>query len=143
MYFFQCCFQLDTGSHKNISKLLGMLKPMNDNNNNNHESINGNSNISGSNNSTGSSQLLIQCGGYRNLHQIIKILKRITQLDQFKEYFRNWKQPWYFAKPDDTYKLLAEICYVNTTAYLYSDRVIFPNRLIYAKFVKTVVMKPI
>jgi hypothetical protein len=39
-----------------------MLKPMNDNNNN-HEGINGNSNIGGSGNSTGSSQLLIYCGG--------------------------------------------------------------------------------
>jgi trans-aconitate 2-methyltransferase len=29
-----------------------------------------------------------------------------------------------------------------TPAYLYSDRVIFPNRMMYAKFVKTVVMKP-
>jgi len=51
-----------------------MLKPMNDNNNY-HKSINGNSNISGSDNSTCSSQLLIQCGGYGNLQQIIKILK--------------------------------------------------------------------
>ena len=67
----------------------------NNNNNNNQESINGNSNISGSKNSTGSSQLLIQCGGLGNLQQIIKI-ERITQLDQFKEYFRNYKQPQYF-----------------------------------------------
>jgi hypothetical protein len=34
---------------------------------------------------------------YGNLQQVIKILKRITHLDEFKEYFRNWKQPWYFA----------------------------------------------
>ena len=44
---------------------------MNDNNNNNHESINGNSNIGCSKNSNGSSQLLIQCGGLVNLQQII------------------------------------------------------------------------
>jgi trans-aconitate 2-methyltransferase len=118
-----------------------MLKSMNDNNNN-HKSTNGNCNISDSDNSTGSSRLLIQCVGYGNLQQIIKILKRITHLDQFKQYFRNWKQPWFFAKPDDTCKLLTEIGYVDTTAYLHSDRVIFPNRMIYAKFVKTVIMKP-
>jgi hypothetical protein len=78
------------------SKTWEMLKPMNDNNNN-HKSINSNSNISDSDNITYSRQLLIQCGGYENIQQVIKILKRITHLDEFKEYFRNWKQPWYFA----------------------------------------------
>ena len=54
----------------------------------------------------GSSQLLIQCGGYGNLQQIITMLERITHLDQFRAYFTNWKQSWYFAKPDDIDKLL-------------------------------------
>ena len=53
-----------------------------------------------------SSQLLIQCGAYGNLQQIITLLERITHLDQFKAYFTKWKQSWYFAKPDDTNKLL-------------------------------------
>jgi hypothetical protein len=110
-------YRITEKHRKAFQNFWEMLKPMNDNNNN-HKSINGNSNISGSDNSTGSSQLLIQCGGYGNLQQIIKILKRITHLDQFKEYFRNWKQPWYCAKPDDTYKLLAEIGYVNTSIFV-------------------------
>ena len=55
--------------------------------------------------------------------------------------FTDWNQPWYFAKPDDTYKLLQEIGYVNTTVYSSSDHVILPNRSTYSKFVKTVVMK--
>jgi hypothetical protein len=63
-------------------------------------------------------------------------------LDQFKAYFTDWKQQWYFAKPHDTDNLLEEIGYVNRTVYLYSDCVILPNRRIYSKFVKTVVMKP-
>jgi trans-aconitate 2-methyltransferase len=88
------------------------------------------------------SQLLIQYGGYGNLQQTITLLERITHLDSFKAYFADWKQPWYFAKPDDTDKLLEEIGYINRTAYLQSEWVIFPSRQIYAKFVKTVVMKP-
>ena len=44
-------------------------------------------------------------------------------------------------KPDHTHKLLAEIGYVNITDYLYSYRVIFPNHMVYAKFIKRVVMK--
>jgi trans-aconitate 2-methyltransferase len=91
--------------------------------------------------SSSGSQLLIQCGGHGNLQQIITLLERITHLDQFKAYFTDWKQPWHFAKPNDTDNLLEEIGYVNRTAYLRSDCVILPNRQIYTKFVKTVVMK--
>jgi hypothetical protein len=36
-------------------------------------------------------------------------------LDQFKAYFTDWKQQWYFAKPHDTDNLLEEIGYVNRT----------------------------
>jgi trans-aconitate 2-methyltransferase len=112
-----------------------MLKPMNSNSNMDITvSSNGNST------SSNDGQLLIQCGGYGNL-QIITMLEQITHLDQFKEQFTNWKQPWHFAKADDTNKLLQEIGYVNTTVCSNSDYVILPNRLIYSKFVKTVVMK--
>jgi trans-aconitate 2-methyltransferase len=58
--------------------------------------------------------LLIQCGGYGNLQQIITLLERIKHLDQFKTYFANWEQSWYFAKPQNTNKLLKEIGYVNS-----------------------------
>jgi trans-aconitate 2-methyltransferase len=92
--------------------------------------------------SNNGSQLLIQCGGYGNLQQTITLLERIAHSDSFKAYFVNWKQPWYFAKPADTDALLQEIGYTDRTTYLHSDRVFFLNRRIYAKFIKTVVMKP-
>ena len=98
-----------------------MLKPMNSNDNTDI-------NVSSNSNNTGSgSQLLIQCGNYGNLQQIITMLERNTHLDQFKEHFTDWKQPWYFAKVEDTNNLLREIGYVNTTVYSNSDRVILPN----------------
>jgi hypothetical protein len=84
-----------------------MLKSMNNNNNNNKKKA-----------TTGSSQLLIQCGGYGNLQKVVTLLERITHSDQFKAYFTNWKQSWYFAKPDDTVKLLKEIGYVIVSVYL-------------------------
>ena len=70
------------------------------------------------------------------------ILERITQLDKFKGYFTDWKQSWYFANVEDTNKLLQKIGYVNTKVYFTSDCVVLPNRQIYSKFVRTVVMKP-
>jgi len=116
---------------KAFQNFWNMLKPMN------------NCTTSSNRNNTESStnQLLIQCGGYGNLQQIIAILEQIIRLDQFKTYFTDWKQPWYFAKPDDTNKLLKEIGYVSTTVHSKGDCVILPNRQIYIKFVKTVVMK--
>jgi trans-aconitate 2-methyltransferase len=91
-----------------------MLKPTHSNNKDTADSSNSIGNIS-------SSQLLIQCGGYGNLQQIITLLERITHSDQFKAYFTKWKQSWYFAKPNDTNKLLEEIGYVNTRVYSNSD----------------------
>ena len=38
--------------------------------------------------------------------------------------------------------MLQEIGYVNTKVYSNSDCVVLPNRQVYCKFVKTVVMKP-
>ncbi len=122
---------------KAFQKFWEMLKPISDSNKITDISISSNNN----NNSGSNGQLLIQCGGYGNLQQIITMLERITHLDQFKEHFTDWKQPWYFAKPDDTYKLLQETGYVNTRVFSSSNRVILPNRRVYSKFVKTVVIK--
>jgi hypothetical protein len=44
-------------------------------------------------------------------------------------------------KAEDTSKLLQEIGYINTKVYYSDDCVTLPNRRIYSKFVKTVVMK--
>jgi trans-aconitate 2-methyltransferase len=109
-----------------------ILKPMNSND------IAGSNN---NNNNTGSGQLLIQCGGYGNLQEIIAILERVAHLDHFKEHFVDWEQPWHFANVEDTNKLLQEIGYVNTKVYYSDDCITLPSRRIYSKFVKTVVMK--
>src|SRR5919199_1316838 len=84
---------------KAFESLWKMLKPMN---NNDISDINVSSN---SNNTGRSGQLLIQCGGHGNLQQIITILERIIHLDQFKEHFADLKQPWHFAKAEDTSRL--------------------------------------
>jgi len=122
---------LDKGSQKSISKFWEVLRPMNDS-----TKITGIGVSSSNNNTRTSGQLLIQCGGHGNLQQIITMLERITHLDQFKEHFMDWKQPWYFARSDDTHKLLQEIGYVNTTVYSSSKHVLLPNHQIYSKFIK-------
>jgi len=88
------------------------------------------------------SQLLIQCGGYGNLQRILLLAQRVTELNEFNEYFTNMEQSWYFAKSDDTTKLLRKIGYVNIKVHLNNDLVSLTNREIYSRFVKTVVLKP-
>jgi trans-aconitate 2-methyltransferase len=88
-----------------------------------------------------SGQLLIQCGAYGNLQHIITVLERIAHSHQFSSYFINWKQPWHFARPDETDKLLEEAGYVNRNVYPTRGSAVFPNQDVYAKFIKTVIMK--
>lgn len=88
-----------------------------------------------------SGQLLIQCGAHGNLQHIIAVLERIAHSHQFKAYFTEWKQPWHFAKPDETDKLLEEAGYVNRNVYSSKNSVVLPNHNVYTKFIKTVIMK--
>ena len=92
--------------------------------------------------STDRRQLLIQCGGYGNLKRTILVMRRVTELNEFKEYFTNMNQPWYFAKPNNTSRLLRKIGYVNNKVWLHNDHVTMTNRKVYSRFVKTVIMKP-
>jgi trans-aconitate 2-methyltransferase len=87
-------------------------------------------------------QLLIQCGGYGNLREVLTLLRQVMNLNEFKVHFSKFNQPWYFAKPDDTDKLLGEIGFIDTGVHLHNDRVSLTNRDLYAKFVKTVIMEP-
>lgn len=124
---------------KAFQNFLEMLRPIDNGNSTDIDTMVG----SNSNDArTSGGQLLIQCGGFGNLQEVISILERIIQTDRFKEHFTDWKQSWYFANVEDTNKLLQKIGYVNTKVYSKSDCVVFPNRQIYSKFVKTVVMKP-
>ena len=87
-------------------------------------------------------QLLIQCGGYGNLQRILLLARRVTELNEFNEYFTNMNQSWNFAKTDDTTRLLRKTGYVNIKVHSHNDRVTLTNREIYSRFVKTVIMKP-
>jgi trans-aconitate 2-methyltransferase len=87
-------------------------------------------------------EVMIQCGGRGNLEKIISILDEIRQRDEFKPFFAGWKESWYFAKPEDTSRLLQDIGFKNVQAYLMEDSATFANRNSFALFAKTVVMKP-
>ncbi len=56
---------------------------------------------------SGGGELLIECaGGDDNLAGTLPVIFKITQYNQFKEYFVNWKQSLHYPEPDETERLL-------------------------------------
>lgn len=94
-------------------------------------------------NSSEKTELLIQCGGHGNLRRTLAVLqKKITELKEFREYFSNMSTPWYFAKPDDTSKLLKRTGFTNTNVSLHKDYINLISRKIHSRFIKIIIMKP-
>lgn len=87
-------------------------------------------------------ELLIEYGAHGNIERPLSVILKITQSDQFREHFVNWKQSWYFPKPDDIEKLLQKAKFRNIQINLSKRATIFPDRDSFATFIRTVVMKP-
>ncbi|HEX6562497.1 MAG TPA: methyltransferase domain-containing protein [Nitrososphaera sp.] len=86
-------------------------------------------------------ELLAQCGGQGNLENAIAILDRVASSDPFQRYFAGWKNPWNFAAPGDTEKLLYEAGFRNAKAGLSAAPVTFASRGQFSTFVKTAVVR--
>jgi trans-aconitate 2-methyltransferase len=93
-------------------------------------------------------QLLVQCGGHKNLTKTLSILNKVRKSKEFYNYFCNnkgediWKQTWYFAKKEDTEKILQEIGFRNIQVFLKDREAKFSNKEKYLLFIKTIVMRP-
>ena len=93
-------------------------------------------------------QLLIQCGGHRNLTKTLSIINKVRKSKEFYNYFCNnkgddiWKQTWYFAKKEDTEKILQEIGFRNIQVFLENKDAKFSNKEEYFLFIKTIVLIP-
>jgi trans-aconitate 2-methyltransferase len=93
-------------------------------------------------------QLLIQCGGHRDLAKTLSILNKVSESKEFNNYFCNnkgediWKQTWYFAKKEDTEKILQEIGFRNIQIFLEDREAQFHNKEEYFLFIKTIVLIP-
>ena len=86
--------------------------------------------------------MVILYGGYGNLHNILSVIDKIRLRDEFKRFFTNWREVWYFPKPKDTSNLLLQIGFSNVDAQLVNESAKFNDRNSFALFAKTVVMKP-
>ena len=86
--------------------------------------------------------LLIQCGGFGNLKKTISLFNIVKDSPEFVQYFYEWKQSWYFAKPEDTESILKDIGFKNLQVYLSNSDVDFDSKNNYLLYVKTVVLGP-
>ena len=93
-------------------------------------------------------QLLIQCGGHRDLAKTLSILNKVSESKEFNNYFCNnkgediWNQTWYFAKKEYTEKILQEIGFRNIQVFLEDKEAKFSNKEEYFLFIKTIVLLP-
>ena len=92
--------------------------------------------------------LLIQCGGHRNLVKTLSIINKVSRSKEFYNYFCNnkgddiWRQTWYFAKKEDTERILQEIDFENIQVFLEDKEAKFHNKEEYFLFLKTIVLLP-
>ena len=91
-------------------------------------------------------QLLIQCGGHRNLVKTLSIINKVSRSKEFYNYFCNnkgddiWRQTWYFAKKEDTERILQD--FKNIQVFLEDKEAKFHNKEEYFLFLKTIVLLP-
>jgi len=90
----------------------------------------------------GGGELLIECGGHGNIERAISIIMKISQSDQFKEHFIDWKQSWYFPKPDETERMLHRAKFREIQVNLSKLTTTFSDRESFANFMKTIMNKP-
>jgi len=87
-------------------------------------------------------QLSIQCGGYGNLTKTLSVFNKVRKSLEFCNYFCNrkgesiWKEPWYFAKAEDTEKILKEIGFKNIEVFLENKVAKFHDKEDYFIFIK-------
>jgi trans-aconitate 2-methyltransferase len=87
-------------------------------------------------------ELLIEYGGHGNVERPLSVIFKLIQSDQFQEHFVNWKQSWYFPKPDETERLLQKARYRDIQVNLSKRTTSFSDGAEFAIFAKTVIMKP-
>lgn len=87
-------------------------------------------------------ELLIEYGGHGNVERAVSVIFKLMRSNQFKAHFVNWKQSWYFPKPDEIEIMLERSRFRDIQVNLSKRTTSFSDRREFAFFVKTVIMKP-
>jgi trans-aconitate 2-methyltransferase len=87
-------------------------------------------------------ELLAQCGGEGNLKGALAVFGRVASGEPFSRHFTGWKEPWHFAPPQSTEKLLRGAGFKDARAALAAEPVSFASREEFSAYIRTVVIRP-
>jgi trans-aconitate 2-methyltransferase len=87
-------------------------------------------------------ELLVDFGGQGNLDRMVQAAYKVKESDEFKKYFRGWRQPWYFPRAEDVERILQKIGFKEVQITQSKHITGYPDRDSFAAFAKTVLMKP-
>jgi trans-aconitate methyltransferase len=87
-------------------------------------------------------ELLIEYGGHGNVERAVSVIFKLMRSNQFKAHFVNWKQSWYFPKPDEIEIMLERSRFRDIQVNLSKRTTYFSDRGEFAIFIKAVIMKP-
>lgn len=87
-------------------------------------------------------RLEAQCGGGPNLHIIRTRAEELRREPRFADFFRDWKNPWNYATPEETAERLRAAGFVEVETSLESAPTPFETAAAFSEFVAKVVLRP-
>ena len=86
-------------------------------------------------------RFVAQCGGYGNLTRLLGRAAALMTSSGYAEYFRGWRDPWYFADPASTATRLHKAGFVDVRTSLEEAPVRFDAEPPFAEFVACVCLR--
>ncbi|HSE47935.1 MAG TPA: methyltransferase domain-containing protein [Terriglobales bacterium] len=87
-------------------------------------------------------RLEAQCGGGPNLHIVRSRAEDLRREPRFQPFFREWKNPWNYATPEETAERLRAAGFVEVETSLESTPTPFESADAYQQFTSKVVLRP-
>jgi trans-aconitate 2-methyltransferase len=87
-------------------------------------------------------RLEAQCGGGANLAATHARADALASQPAFRAHFRDWREPWLLASPEETEERLRRAGFVTAHCWLEHAPTTFPNADTYRAFIESVVMRP-
>lgn len=85
--------------------------------------------------------LVAQCGGTGNLHAIHQRAEALMHAPPFSGHFAHWKDPVYFASPEETLARLTRLGFEEPRAWLEESPTPFPDAAAFRRFIQSVVLR--
>ena len=86
-------------------------------------------------------RFVAQCGGKRNLDRLLAHTRELMASPRYRDYFRDWQDPWLFVDSDATVRRLRAAGFTTADAWLEEAPVDLRNAGDYAEFVSCVCIR--